>query len=282
MSTGNKYLDYTILVIGILLVAYITLRILRFFLNKFLNRSSTLLNVDPTQYHFIKNALSFLIYLVALIIILYSIPEFKQFGISLFAGAGILAAILGFASQAAFSNIISGIFIVIFRPFRVGDIVEISKQFFGTIEDITLRHTVIRDIENKRFIIPNSVISSEVIHNFNINDEKVANQIYFGIAYSADMDKATRIIQEEAEQHPFFLDGRTEEDIAQGKPKVVVRVLEWAESSVNLRATVWAENPTDGFFMKCDLLKSVKQRFDKEGVEIPFPHRTVILKQHHG
>ncbi|MGB5238969.1 MAG: mechanosensitive ion channel domain-containing protein [Flavobacteriaceae bacterium] len=139
MISGNKYLDYIILVVAILLVAFIILKILRYLLGKFLKRSSKDLNVDPTQYYFLKNALSFVIYLAAIIVIMYSIPELKQLGVTLFAGAGILAAIIGFASQSAFANIISGIFVVIFKPFRVGDTVEISKQYFGTVEDITLR-----------------------------------------------------------------------------------------------------------------------------------------------
>jgi len=69
------------------------------------------------------------------------------------AGAGILAVAVGFASQAALSNIISGVFVVIFKPFRVGDRLKIN-ELTGVVEDITLRHTVIRDLENKRIIIP--------------------------------------------------------------------------------------------------------------------------------
>ncbi len=271
-----------ILVVVVSLVAFIILKILRFLLGKFLNRSSKILNVDPTHYYFLKNALSFVVYLTALIVIMYSIPELRQFGVTLFAGAGILAAIIGFASQAAFANIISGIFIVIFKPVRVGDTVEIAKQFFGTVEDITLRHTVIQDIENKRFIIPNSVMSSEVIHNFHINDEKVGNQVYFGIGYSANIDHAMDIIREEAMKHPLLIDARTEEDIEAGFPQVIIRVLSWADSSIQLRATLWSANPAEGFQMKCDLLKSIKERFDREGIEIPFPHRKVILQKEDG
>ncbi|MGB5692775.1 MAG: mechanosensitive ion channel family protein [Flavobacteriaceae bacterium] len=282
MISGNKYLDYIILVVAILLVAFIILKILRYLLGKFLKRSSKDLNVDPTQYYFLKNALSFVIYLAAIIVIMYSIPELKQLGVTLFAGAGILAAIIGFASQSAFANIISGIFVVIFKPFRVGDTVEISKQYFGTVEDITLRHTVIQDIENKRFIIPNSLMSSEVIHNFHINDEKVGNQVYFGIGYSANIDRAMDIIREEAMQHRFIIDSRTEQEISDGIPQVIIRVIAWADSSINLRATIWSANPMEGFQMKCDLLKAVKERFDREGVEIPFPHRKVILEQKDG
>lgn len=277
--TGNEVLSYGLFALSVLIIAFIVLRLLRAILNKFINKSSSALKVDPTQFKFLKNALGFIIYLSAFSIIFLTIPPLEKLGITLFASAGIFAAIIGFASQAAFANIVSGIFVVIFKPFRVGDIVKISNLYSGTIEDITLRHTVIRDFENKRLIIPNSVISSESIHNFNIIDEKVCNHIFYGISYDSDVDLAIKIIQEEAIAHPNFVDNRTEDEINDNVPKVIVRLIEFGESSVNLRAQVWAENPMKGFELKCDINKSIKARFDREGIEIPFPHRTIVYKE---
>ena len=85
-----------------------------------------------------------------------SIPSLKNLGTALFAGAGVMAAVKGFASQAAFSNIISGVFVILFKPFRVGDIVQLTNGLKGKVTDITFRHTVIKDYENRRIIIPNS------------------------------------------------------------------------------------------------------------------------------
>lgn len=278
MFTGNNTADYSIFIGIVFVSAIILVRVLRYFLGKFLAQRSDFLRVEATKYHFLKNALSFLIFLAATIVVLYTIPPLKQLGLTLFAGAGILAAILGFASQAAFSNIISGIFIVIFKPFRVGDVVKINNLYFGTVEDINLRQTSIRDIENKRFIIPNSVISSEVIHNYLIEDPKVANQILFGVSYRANLDDAMEGIRSEAMAHPNYIDNRTEEDLAKGLPPVVVRVVEWADSAIIIRATVWTNSPSEGFELKTDILKSVKERFDREGIEIPYPHRKVIVE----
>jgi len=278
MTTGNKYLDYLILILGVSVISLIILRLLRFSLDRYIKKSSEQINVDPTQYYFLKNALSFIIFFFATIVILFAIPELKQIGMTLFAGAGIIAAIIGFASQAAFSNIINGIFIVIFKPFRVGDIVKVSNQYFGIIEDITLRHTMIRDMENKRYIIPNAVIGAEVVHNFSILDEKVSNLVYFGISYSSSIDRAMEIFREEAENHPLTIDGRSEQDIIDGKPMIIIRVMGWGESSIDLRATIWSKDAFTGFEIKTDLYKSVKARFDQEGIEIPFPHRTVYMR----
>lgn len=266
-------------VAGILVIAHILLRILRAILTKALNKSSDEIRVDPTKYKFLSNALGLIIYAIAIMLIAISIPEFRTVGVTLFASAGIIAAIIGFASQAAFSNIVSGIFIVIFKPFRVGDIVKVSTIYSGTIEDITLRHTVIKDFENKRLIIPNAVISAETIHNFNIVDEMVCNHIFYGISYDSDIDLAIKIIQEEAMAHPNFIDYRTDEEKEKNVPSVIVRLLDFGDSSVNLRAQVWSENPGKGFELKCDINKSIKERFDREGVEIPFPYRTIVYKE---
>lgn len=177
---------------------------------------------------------------------------------TLFAGAGILAAIVGFASQAAFSNIVSGIFIVIFKPFRVGDIVRVGTLNMGTIEDITLRHTVIKDFENRRLVIPNAVISSETIHNANLIEDSINNHIFFDISYDSDIDLATRIIQEEAEKHHF---SGTKEQKKKSKryPKVIVRLLEFTDSSQRLRAQVWTDDPIEGFELKCDIHRTIKK-----------------------
>lgn len=274
----DKYLQHVLFALAVLLIAFIIVRILRFSLNRFIRRSASQLHVEPTQYHFLKNALGFVIYIAAIIIILTSIPGLRQLGATLFAGAGILAAIVGFASQAAFSNIVSGIFIVIFKPFRVGDLINIGGNYFGTVEDITLRHTVIQDLENKRYIVPNTLINSEVIHNFQIGDQRVKNLIFFGIGYSVNMDRAMQIIAEEAMAHPNFRDYRTKEEIQNKVPPVVLKVTEWADSAIMLRATVWTEDPLKGINLKFDILKSIKERFDAEGLEIPFPHRTVYLR----
>jgi len=207
------------------------------------------------------------------------IPELKALGLTLTAGAGVITAVLVFASQQAFSNIISGIFIVIFQPFRVNDHIKIGELYVGYVEDITLRHTVIRNYENRRIVIPNSVISSETIVNSNIVEDKICNFFEIGISYDSNIDTAMEIIRSEAINHPNFVDNRTDEEKQNNVPSVIVRVINLADWSVNLRAYIWSENSPSGFIMKADLRKSIKERFYKEGIEIPFPYRTLVFKK---
>ncbi len=275
-------MTYVIVPLGIILMAFIVTKVFRGLMQRYFEKSSAILRVDITRYKFFKNAVSFIIILVALIIIFHTIPELRALGVTLFAGAGILAIIIGFASQAAFANIISGLFIVTSKPFRVGDYIKITDEFFGTVEDITLRHTVIRNNENRRIIIPNSVINNQTIINSNIIDEKVCSLIELGISYDSSIDLAIRIIQDEVMKHPLFVDNRTDEQKAANEPQVVVRVMGFGESSVNLRAYAWAGTSFDAFVLRTDLFKLIKQRFDREGIEIPFPYRTIVMKEKSG
>jgi small-conductance mechanosensitive channel len=277
MTELNSILKYGSFVVIILIVSYFLSRTLKYILGKYIDVQTKTLDNDATSYNFLKHAISFFIIVAATIIIFYTIPSLRELGLTLLASAGLIAAILGLAAQEAFANIISGIFIVIFKPFRVGDLIEITNQR-GIVEDITLRHTVIRNVENRRLIIPNSVISNETIINSHIKDEKICNLVEIGISYDSNIDKAISIIQDQALKHPKCLDERNEEQKLNNEPIVIVRVLGYGESAINLRAYIWSSNSLSGFIMRCDLYKSIKDEFDKNNIEIPFPHRTIVYK----
>jgi small-conductance mechanosensitive channel len=270
---------YVLIILMIVVITIFVQRLVRFGLGRYLRKSAEHLKVDPTAFNFIKNALNAIILIIALFIIFYTIPAFRALGATMLASAGIVAAIAAFASQHALANIVSGVFIVIFKPFRVDDIVFIGTDVKGKIEDITLRHTVIRNFENRRVIIPNSTISSETIVNSNLVEEKICVHLEVGISYDSDISKAMSIMRTLAEKHSMCIDNREPEKKAKNKPIVIVRVLALADFSVNLRAWVWANNADDAFVMKCDLLKQVKEEFDRQGIEIPFPHHTLVYKK---
>lgn len=268
---------YVAIFIGILILTIIVALLVSRFFRRLIRKSSAELQNDPTNYQFLRHALVGVIYMVGFGIAIYAMPNLRALASSLLAGAGILAVAIGFASQHALSNVISGVFIVIFRPFRVRDRVEI-RDLLGIIEDITLRHTVIRDFENQRIIIPNSVVSDEVIINSDIADDKICKWVEVGISYDSDIDLARSIMQSEVMKHPSHLDNRTEEQKLEGVDEVIVRVVSLGDFSVTLRAWAWSNNSTEAYKMKCDLLESIKKRFDREGVEIPFPYRTLVFK----
>jgi len=273
-------LKYWLILAGIIILAYIVSFIFRRILTVVIRRKSENIGEDPTKFVFLKNSVSFLIFTTALIIIFILTPGLDSIGKGIFAGAGILAATIGFASQKAFSNILSGIFILIFKPFRVRDTVEIiSESTKGVVEEITLRHTVIRNYENRRIIIPNSVISETTLINSSITDQRIRKHVEFGISYGSDIDHAKKIIREEIISHPLYKDERTAEEKNSGEPDVPMRVVELGDFAVKIRAYVWASSNDDAFVLQCDVLESVKKRYDSEGIEIPFPYRTIVMKK---
>ncbi len=263
---------------AVLVVTFIISLVLRLLVGRFLRGAARKLNVDPTRYNFFKNAVDFILFFVAVVIIFRSIPSLRTYGTGLITGAGVLAAIVGFASQSAFSNIISGFFLVIFKPFSVGDRVKIGQSYAGDVEDITLRHTIIKDFENRRVIMPNSVISNETIINSTSVDEKICVFIELAVTLNTNLDKAIGIIQDEAMKHHYYIDNRSEVDIARGEQPVMVRVLTFLNGGIMLRTYVWTRNASDAFDLKCDLNKSIKERFDKEGIELANFQYQVVTK----
>ncbi|MBS3164687.1 mechanosensitive ion channel family protein [Candidatus Woesearchaeota archaeon] len=265
-------------IVAILLLTVLFARVVRRVLSRAFAGTVLMARMDPMQARFLKHAISGAIYLLGISAAVYTIPQLRALSVSVFAGAGVLAVVLGFAAQEAFSNVVSGVFIALFKPFRVDDRVRIGKDISGVVEEVTLRHTVIRTAENNRIVVPNSVISREVIENSNMGDPKVCKSLDFGISYDADADKAIGIIRDEAMKHPHFLDNRTEEQRHHGEPPVQVRVVGVGDSAVTLRAWVWVERSDYAFPLGCDLLKSVKERFDRGGIGMPYP-RAVLLRE---
>jgi small-conductance mechanosensitive channel len=224
-----------------------------------------------------KHFISGLIYVMGISFAIYTIPSLRTLSVSLFAGAGVVAVIIGFASQAAFSNIVSGIFISIFKPFRVGDRIKI-QNIYGIVEDITLRHTIIKTYENIRYIIPNSKISEETIENKDLGDERIRKFFEIGISYDSDVELAMKIVEQEIKKHPDYMSAPENDEFSEGKIKKFVKLVSFGDSSINLRARVWTKNVAASFRLTTDVNLAVKKRFDKEGIEIPFPHRTIVYK----
>lgn len=279
---GHWFHDHAriLIAIGVIILATIIVAVIfRKAGDKLIKRLSQQEDFDPTNFRFLQHVITAVLVLVGISMIIFMIPGMRHIAKTLLTGAGILAVVVGFASQAALSNIVSGIFIVIFKPYRINDIITIRDTMSGMVEDISLRHTVIRNYENRRIVIPNSVMSNEVVINSNYTDEVVCRWIDFGISYTADIDLARKIVQEVVAAHPNFLDHRTPQEVESGDPMVRVRVIRLGEYSIDMRAWGWAATSPKAFALGTDCLEEIKKRFDKEGVEIPFPYRNLIIKE---
>lgn len=275
MEILNNFRPFFLAILTLIMTFYLV-KLIKIIIDRNVKKSGDTI----TRFNFIKHFISGIIYTLGIGLAMSFIPMLKNISISIFAGSGILTIILGLASQHALSNFVSGVFLEIYKPFKRGDcIIIMGKTPVGIVEDITLRHTVIRTFENKRIIVPNSTISSELIENADIIENKVCRFFEICISHDSDVDKAIDIIKDEVLKHKDYFDNRTVKEKKDGEvPAVTVKVVSYGESSVNLKSWVWAKNNATGFKFIWDLNYSVKKRFDAEGIEIPHAYRTIVMK----
>ncbi len=285
MSSPSFHIGRKILLIGfILLAAFSLVAIVNFLMRRAFNRMMQKRNEpghkpDTTKFIVLRRLLSVVIYLVAIAIIVNVIPEFKTFSYSILAGAGVLAIVIGFAAQSALANIMGGIFLAVSEPIRVGDRVKVG-DYQGVVEDITLRHVVMRTWDRVHIVIPNKRMNDVEIINYSIQGEEIVQTMDIGISYDSDIDLARKIIIEEIQKHPDYIVYSSRSALLNPEEKFKVRVVQAGDFAINLRAYFWAKSKMKGFKMMCAVLESVKKRFDSEGVEIPFPYRTIVEKRH--
>ncbi len=259
-------------------ITFIIVALLKRLFNRMIKHSTEFMQNDPTSYQFLKHLIVGLVYVIGFGMALYTLPSFKTVAGTLLTGAGVIAVAAGFASQHALSNIISGLFIVIFKPFRVNDRLTIGT-ISGVVEDITLRHVVIRDFHNRRVVIPNTVISNDIIVNADYKDERICRWIQVGVGYDANIDQAKEIIRNIVMAHPLLIDGRSQEQIERNDPIVQVRVLSLGASSVDLRAWAWAKEVSDAFVLECDVYEQILKAFGEAGIDIPYSSHNLYIKE---
>ncbi len=163
--------------------------------------------MDETMQLMIRRLVSASIYLIGLMLVILQVPQLQSLATAVLAGAGIAGLAIGYAAKDSLSNFTSGIFIAIFQPFRVGDLVDFRNNY-GQVEDLTLRHTIILTPDNRRIIVPNSVMSIEPIINWSIRQQEVMWAVDFDMEKAKDIDRVREIILEKARSHPMVLKDR--------------------------------------------------------------------------
>jgi small conductance mechanosensitive channel len=291
----------------IILVGIITILVARTINNimeSYFKKASRRLHMDTTTFRMFRHITVAAIYFIGLVVIIFSIDSLRSLSVAMFTGAGLAGIIIGFAAQNTLSNIIAGIALAIFQPFRVGDRLTIMNEY-GKVTDLNLRHTVIITWDNRRLIIPNSVISNEAVINWTIEDPAVIWPIDVGISYDSDIGQARKIMIEEARKHPKVMSPQTLE-YSVVKPSILrpetfnglinpsvlhavdpdfrergevkVYVTELGDFAVNLRMLIWFKDRSDAYSSGCEIREAIKRRFDNEGIEIPYPYRTIVYK----
>ena len=187
----------------------------------------------------------------------------------LLAGLGIAGFIIGFALQDTLSNFASGLMILVYRPFDVGDAVE-AAGVTGKVDQMNLVSTMILTFDNQLLIVPNKQVWGGIIRNITHQDKRRVDMT-FGIGYSDDVPKAEKVLTEIVTNHDKVLKD----------PEPVVRLNQLGDSSVNFIVRPWSK--TDDYWdVYWDVTREVKRRFDEDGISIPFPQRDVHVYHEDG
>jgi small conductance mechanosensitive channel len=206
----------------------------------------------------------------SIVLILGLLIGLSQLGVSLgplLAGLGIAGFIVGFALQDSLSNFASGMLILIYRPFDVGDVVDVNGAF-GTVRQMSLVNTTVMTYDNQTLIVPNNQIWQNVIKNLT-NQTTRRVDMTFGISYGDDIEKAERVLREIVASNDRVLKD----------PEPLIHLHELGDSSVNFIVRPWV-NTEDYWDTYWAITRAVKMRFDAEGISIPFPQRDVHLYMH--
>lgn len=220
-------------------------------------------NLSTLLKDFIKISIRRIILIIGYIVSLTLIEINVGPVLALIGAAGL---VVGLALQSTLSNFASGMLILIYRPFDVGDIIEIDGSI-GTVDSMTLLTTAIKSFDNQHLIIPNNNVWGSTIVNVTGSKTRRVDLI-FSIGYSDDMAKAEKIMHEVVAQHKLILK----------LPEPTIKVNELAESSVNFICRPWVKT-SDYLSVYWDITRQVKEEFDKQGVSIPFPQRDIHIHQ---
>ncbi len=187
------------------------------------------------------------------------------------AGLGVVGLALGLAAKDTISNVIAGVFIVIDKPFVIGDRIELwsaprGGATWGDVIDIGLRSTKIRTPDNITLIIPNSAIYTRDMINYTTGTPEIRVSIPVGISYESDLNKAEEVLNKVAKNTKGVKDSN-----------VVVK--DFGESSIDLELRVVIEDARNKGKISSEIRKAVKREFDREGIEIPYPRRVLIEKK---
>jgi len=217
--------------------------------------------VEETLETFVCNLVNSALLIVVIIAAIGQIGIQTTSFIAIFGAAGLA---IGLALQGSLSNFASGVLIVLFRPYKVGDFVE-AAGIAGVVEQVQILTTILKTGDNKQVIVPNSQIMDSIITNYSANDTRRVDMV-IGVSYDDDLDKVRKTLEE-----IIAADDRVLKD-----PAPNIAVSELADSSVNFIVRPWVAT-TDYWPVMWEMTEAIKKRFDKDGISFPFPQQDVHL-----
>ena len=189
----------------------------------------------------------------------------------LLATLGVGGLAVSFALKDTLADFFSGVYLFTSKKIKVGDFIELESGESGRVEDITWRHTLLKEFANNILVIPNSKISLNTLRNFDKKDPSFFFPVKLGVSYDSDLDKVKKVTEEVIEEMMEEVEG-----VVNAPP--VVRFLGFGDSSINLRALIQIKEREVKFQVLDEFVRRIHKRYQKEKIEIPFPIRTLIHK----
>lgn len=217
-------------------------------------------HLDDTLFNFLGSIVHYTVLgLVALVVL-------NTFGVqttSIVAAVGAAGLAIGLALQGTLSNVAAGVMLILFRPLKIGDFVEVAGES-GTVKDVTLNFTELASLGNTQVIIPNSKVWGNVIENYSVYPTRRAEWT-FGVGYGVNLADAERVIRD-----TVLADARTHDD-----PALFIQVNNLGDSSVDFLVRAWCDRG-EYFAYQADIKRAVKDALDSADIDIPFPTRTIV------
>ena len=252
----------------LLVCAVLLTRMMHLAVERGLARGSHL-HVDRTRVKFISQLAQIIVYIVTFFVYAHLIPALSNLGNAGLASVGVLSVVAGLAAQNTLGNLIAGISLLLYRPFNVGDRLQIAAPTgleTGVIESLNLGYTIIKTDDNRRVVVPNNIMASQTTINLTRDDSRAICSVHVVISFDSDLDQARAILLEIAASNP-------KAQKIDGCP-----VTRLDGSGVELTLSIWCADSLIAGALKCDILEAIKRRFPPQGIKILPVEKVIVVK----
>lgn len=258
----NLIIDFGPKIIGAILIWIIGSWVVKQLL-KGIRKAMNKANYDESLKKFLLNLINWIFKIVLIIVVLGTVGVETTSFAAIIAAAGLA---IGLALQGSLGNFAGGVLIMIFKPFKIGDLIE-GQGEIGVVKEIEIFTTKLTGLSNKEIIIPNGALSNGNIVNYTTEGTRRVDLV-FGVSYDSDIKKTKEVLIKVLDTHPLILK----------EPAKTVAVSELADSSVNFVVRPWCKTE-DYWTVYFEVTEQVKEALDAAGIEIPYPHQVEIHKQ---
>ena len=224
---------------------------------------------DRMGVKFFAKLLRYCVYVVAVVAYAHFVPALGGLGAASLTSNSVITIVVGLAAQNTLGNLVAGISLLLYRPFKLGDRLQVlapSGVETGIVENLTLGYTLLRTDDNRRVVVPNSLMASQTSINLTGDDPRILCSVPVSIGYGADIDRARGILLALAGKHP-------KAQTVSGCP-----LTQLGSSGMVLTLDVWCADALTAITLRSDLLEQATKRFAADGIGIPFPPAIVVLR----